>query len=215
MLRTKVKASSVTNLTDARYFAAWEVYWLGFDLDPHSERHVSPTAFEAIREWVDGVEVTGEFNLQSPEEIREAVEVLRLDAVQAGPLIGLETLAELELSVPLIKEVIPEPGRPLEALQDTFSDYAPHVRLFLLDLVKGGWSWEKLQADPKAEADLADLAGQYPVLLALDLPPSAVDAFLEAVPVEGLAVQGGEEEKVGYKSFDELDELFEALEIQV
>ena len=215
MLKTKVKASSVTNLTDARYFAAWEVHWLGFDLDPHSERHLSPKAFEAIREWVDGVEITGEFNLQSPEEIREAVEVLQLDAVQAGPLIGLEALTRLELAVPLIKELIPEPGRPLADLQGTFSDYAPHVRLFLLDLLKGGWSWEKLQADPKAHADLTELAGQYPLLLALDLPPAAVNAFLEEIHAEGLAVQGGEEEKVGYKSFDELDELFEALEIQV
>ncbi len=118
MLRTKVKASSVTNLTDARYFAAWEVYWLGFDLDPHSERHVSPTAFEAIREWVDGVEVTGEFNLQSPEEIREAVEVLRLDAVQARTPIGLGTPAPLDPHVHTSTEGVTETGRPREGTPD-------------------------------------------------------------------------------------------------
>ncbi len=212
MLKTKVKASSITNLTDARYFAAWEVTWLGFDLDPYSDKHLPPSNLEAIREWVDGVAITGEFNLQPPEAIREAVHVLNLDAVQAGPLIGLETLTQLELPVPLIKEVIPEPGRPIKELSDTLSDSAPHTSLFLLDLLKGGWTWEKIQASLE---ELAGLAGQYPLLLALDIPPAALDEFLRDHPVEGLAIQGGEEEKVGYKSFDELDELFEALEILV
>ena len=49
MLKTKVKASSITNLTDARYFAAWGVNWLGFDLRQGSDTYVQPQLVHAIK----------------------------------------------------------------------------------------------------------------------------------------------------------------------
>ena len=39
--------------------------------------------------------------------------------------------------------------------------------------------------------------------------------ILEIPNLQGINVKGGEEEKVGVKSFDELDEIFEAIEILV
>ena len=105
MLKTNVKASSVTNLTDARYFAAWEVAWLGFNFDAGSDRYIQPQLMKAIREWVDGVKAVGEFNMQAPEEIRAAAELLALDAVQVGMFTDLSALDSLGLGVPSLEAV--------------------------------------------------------------------------------------------------------------
>jgi phosphoribosylanthranilate isomerase len=71
MLKTQVKASSITNLTDARYFAAWEVKWLGFNLDANAEDYIEPVKMKAMKEWVDGVEVVAEFGMQTASEIKQ------------------------------------------------------------------------------------------------------------------------------------------------
>ncbi|MCB0588954.1 MAG: N-(5'-phosphoribosyl)anthranilate isomerase, partial [Phaeodactylibacter sp.] len=58
------------------------------------------------------------------------------------------------------------------------------------------------------------LCREYPVILSLDFNPETLQEALESLNLYGINVRGGEEEKTGFKSFDELDELFEALEIQ-
>ena len=105
MLKTKVKASSVTNLTDARYFAAFEVEWLGFNLESGSENSVSPQFVNAVKDWVDGVKIIGEFGLASPDEIKLAVQSMNLDEVQVGMFTSLNEVIELG-EIPVLKEII-------------------------------------------------------------------------------------------------------------
>ena len=82
MLKINVKASQITNLTDARYFAAWEVKWLGFNFDSGSEHYILPQNMKAIKEWVEGVKLVGEFSFASADDINSAVELLELNVVQ-------------------------------------------------------------------------------------------------------------------------------------
>ena len=49
----------------------------------------------------------------------------------------------------------------------------------------------------------------------MDFKENALEEILNIPNLHGINVKGGEEEKVGVKSFDELDEFFEALEILV
>jgi len=84
MLKLSVKASQITNLTDARYFAAREVEWLGFNLDTGSENAIPPQQISAIKEWVEGPKIVVEFGLQSPDEIKQAVDYFDLDAIQVA-----------------------------------------------------------------------------------------------------------------------------------
>ena len=216
MLRTKIKASSITNLTDARYFAAFEVDWLGFNLDTGHERYVKPQLIQAIRGWVDGVQIVGEFNLQSSEEILTAAKMLELEVVQVGMYADLDTLIELNQQIPVIKEMVVEKTSQVNELAEMMETCAPYTFLFLLDFGKNGLDWASLKAGQFAIqlADLQKLSSQYPVLLNIGISPSDLPDLLEQVNIRGLNLQGGEEEKVGYKSFDELDELLEALVIE-
>lgn len=213
MLRTNVKASSITNLTDARYFAAWDVEWMGFVLDPASELYVSPQSVQAIREWIDGPGIVGEFNLQAAPDIQTAVELLNLDAIQAGMFTGAETLIELQSGLPVIKEIVLDRDSDEAFLREHLDEFAHLAAYFLLNFEKNGISWQQLKAGkPLPVEGLRSICRQHAVYLDIDLDVASLDEVLDELQPHGLSLRGGEEEKTGYKSFDEIDDIFEALE---
>ena len=215
MLRTNVKASAISNLTDARYFAAWEVQWLGFNLDPDIPGALSPQAMLAMREWVDGVSIAGEFELQPAGVIRELAAMLELDAIQVGPFSEPELLGQLHGSGELIKAIVPDPRLPIAELEYSMKAFAPYSTYFLLHFDKAGIPARRLLDFGEDREAFTALASRFPVLLSVeDVEPAGLSELLDAFPLAGLAVQGGEEEKTGYKSFDELDEWFEALAVE-
>lgn len=209
MLKTKIKASAITNLTDARYFAAWDVSWMGFSLDPASDAFIDPNSVHAIKEWVEGPAITGEFHLQSAEEIQSLTENLQLDAVQLGPLTPLETAIALDTSVPLIKEVIFESGTQASEIDTLLDDFSAQCAYFLFNFDSNGLGLDNL---PVSTDWLREICQHFPILLSITNLNRDLNTVLEELQPAGLSVRGGEEEKVGYKSFDELDDLFEALE---
>lgn len=213
MLRTNVKASSITNLTDARYFAAWDVEWMGFVLDPASDLYVSPQNVQAIREWIDGPRIVGEFNLQTAADIQAAIELLHLDAIQAGMFTSAETLTELQSGLPVIKEIILDRDRDEAFLREQLDEFAHLAAYFLLNFEKNGISWQQLKAESSFSLDtLRSICRHHVVYLGIDLDVASLDEVLDELQPHGLSLRGGEEEKTGYKSFDEIDEIFEALE---
>lgn len=215
MLTTKVKASSITNLTDARYFAAWGVHWLGFNLDSKSDTYIQPQVMKAIKEWVDGVQIVGEFDLQSAEEIQTAIEMMELDLIQVGTLTELSTLIEISTSIAVIKEIVVDTQSTFTSIEDTLDQFSAHAKYFILNLDKNGISWQQLEntKNPFSLEDLNKWCTRYPIILSIDLDSELVDEIMKTIPVYGINVKGGEEEKTGYKSFDELDEVFETLEV--
>jgi len=215
MLKTKVKASSITNLTDARYFAAREVTWLGFDLTPGSERQVSPAFVNAIREWVDGVQIIGEFSMATEEEIRLAVEAMNLDGVQVGMFTGIPEVRALS-GIPVFKEIVVEPALTEPELSQTLDAFAPHCEAFLINFDKNRLSFDDVKAGKTfSPAVLSRLCQAYPILLSIEFEPTQLNEMLDTLNPAGINVMGGEEEKTGFKSFDDLDEIFESLEVYV
>jgi len=216
MLKVKVKASQITNLTDARYFAAWEVEWLGFNFDQGSEHYILPQNMKAIKEWVEGVQVVGEFSFASAEDINEAVELLELNAVQVGMFTEVPVLEKIT-AAPIIKEVVISPEVDEVSLENHLEQCAPHVEYFLLSFEKNGTTWEMLKNGESQVGNvfLEKLCGKYKIILSINLSQDSLDEILAIPNLYALNVKGGEEEKVGVKSFDELDEIFEALEILV
>lgn len=219
MLKVKVKASQITNLTDARYFAAWEVEWLGFNFDKGSEHYILPQNMKAIKEWVEGVKVVGEFSFASAEDINEAVELLDLNAVQVGMFTEVSVLEKIT-AAPIIKEVVISAEVDEASLDNHLEKYAPHVESFLLSFEKSGTSWEMLKNGESQIGNvlvptLENLCKKYKIILSINLTQDSLDEILTIPNLHALNVKGGEEEKVGVKSFDELDEIFESLEILV
>lgn len=208
----KIKATSINNLTDARYFAAWNVEWLGFSLEMGHPNYTRPQDVKEIKDWLVGPKIVGEFGLdQDATEILASVELLQLDAVQLSMYTDDAIAKELN-EVSLIKEWVLDDLSNIEAFALKCNELANHVDYFYLDLEKNNLSWNALKENNKALLQLQELCVEYAILISLVCPPDAVEEFLDVVKPHGMSLQGGEEEKVGVKSFDDLDDFFETLE---
>lgn len=62
MLSKKIIASNIRNLTDARYFAAWMVEYMSFDISAGSEAYIGPENIKEIIDWLAGPEFIGDFS---------------------------------------------------------------------------------------------------------------------------------------------------------
>jgi phosphoribosylanthranilate isomerase len=83
-----------------------------------------------------------------------------------------------------------------------------------MDFTKAGISWGMLEAGSSLSIGfLVTLCAEYKVILALDFFPEEALQVLGSLQPEGLSLTGGDEEKIGLKSFEELDEILDHLEM--
>jgi len=197
-----IKASRVTSLTDARYFAAKEVDFLGFNFEEGTEGYLDPMYMKAIREWVEGPQIVGEFSRAPASYIREAAAFFGLDAVQVTEAYAAQ-LADLQ-GLAVMLEVTINDERSTANVQRIFREAAPFVTCFLLKLPP---------ATPVLQQTdfLKNLCAAHPVLLQTDVAAKHLPEILGTLRPAGLSLVGGREELVGVKSFDEIEAIFEAL----
>ena len=218
MLKIKVKASDITSLTDARYFAAKEVEWLSFNFTEGVVGYIPPMKARAIFEWVEGVKIVGEFNNMTADEINfytpEGInEGWSLQAVQVGHFTSVEEVLKIK-NVPVIKEIVIEELTNPDFLRKELLPFAPFVEAFQLSFDKNNISWEALK-NPNSMVtveDLKEICKAFKIILSIDFQKDTLDEIL-TLNLYGLNLKGGEEERIGVKSFDELDDILDALEI--
>lgn len=209
MLKLDVFAGTIANLTDARYFAAREAKWLGFNMDKMNPSAVSEMEVNAIKEWLDGVEIVGEFGDISNEDLMGTVERIGFDAVLAGPFTSREAIEGL--NIPVFKEVVVEPAMSENDLSNLLEDFEGAVAYYVLDFDKNkvvpGSSNISLEF-------LKELSEQYQLIVSFPWETYSIESAVQDASWAGILMRGGEEEKVGFKSFDDLDEILDFLEIE-
>lgn len=74
-LKTIVKVSNISNLSDARYCAGMGVEMLGFGVIPGTDEFVSQEAFQDIRGWISGPKIIAElYGLADANQIASAIQ---------------------------------------------------------------------------------------------------------------------------------------------
>lgn len=214
----KIKANNVANLSDARYFAAKGVEWLSFCFVEGDADYIAPNVAAAIFAWVEGVQVVAAVDFPTTAaEINIAAKHWGWQIVQVGMMTSIETVANVQ-GIPLFKEFVIEKFTNVNVLRQMMLPFAPFVEAFQLNFSKNGISWDDL-AEPDAmlsREDVANLVREFNVILSIDIEHNQLKNINELLPtLKGLAVNGGEEERVGVKSFDELDDFFDALEFEI
>jgi phosphoribosylanthranilate isomerase len=69
-LRTVVKVSHISNLSDARYCAGMGVEMLGFAVTPSQPAYTPPQVFQDIRGWISGPKIVAElYGISGPHAI--------------------------------------------------------------------------------------------------------------------------------------------------
>lgn len=184
MLNTQIIASQVANLTDARYYAAWGVSFMSFNRNPGDSTFISRADLVEIREWVEGPKFLGEFTgLESPNEIEKIVDEENLLGAIVGPFTPPETISALDVNH-LICECL------LEKLPQDID------RPVIIKLHKSELSTLVVDSHRTCFLDIYDV----------DL--DTVKRVIEENKF-GLVLRGGEEEKVGFKSFGFLDDVYD------
>ena len=213
MLKTNIFAGGITNLTDARYFAARGAQYLSFNLDSDTANVSNNVAkMAAIKEWVEGPSFIGVFQTTPIKDIQLLIERLSLNLVQLGPFIPLEELHRNPINIPLIREVIIEQLSDLNFLQNQMKSLSEIFDFILLNFEKNGLSWSSLKNHPGIDTLLKNWSMSSKIILAISHLPEETNEILSFLNPYGLYLQGGEEEKVGFKSYDDLDEILDCLE---
>lgn len=188
----------INNLSDARYCAGMGADKLTFVLDPALPDHLDVKTVRELAGWVAGVELIGEFDQLSAQEINALAADCALDAVLLRSFRTPEELAEiappiyLELSA---AELATGPGS--------------------LPSAPVGFVVE-LPADASAEAPgaLAAMAAGGRLWLGPGLHPERARELATRLPLAGLSFPSGDEVKPGLRDFDQLEAVFEVLEVE-
>jgi phosphoribosylanthranilate isomerase len=204
-LKTFVKISNVTNLSDARYCAGMGVDLLGFSMDADSAEYVEPKKFDQIRGWVAGVQIVGETTATDPELIEQLLETYQPDVLQVDEAALLPYLATFDKAIILRVDLS---QLTLDQLNTLFQTSVTGAEYILLE--SNGSPY--LDADLKTT--LQRLSGRYPILLGAGVSASNIHEILADLPVRGIALSGGDEERPGNKEFGELMDILEAIEVE-
>ena len=190
-LKTFVKVSGINNLSDARYCAGMEVNQLGFEVEEGSDNYVDPQSFNEIKGWLSGVEFVGEIN-NAEANISGIIAGYELDAVQVKSINQITAAQKTGLKVVFF-------ATDLASAHEVADKHAEHVDYILLEQ----------EISPK---DLADLTSKAPVVLLAGFDAENVVTVAES-SIKGISIRGGQEIRPGYKDFDEMADILEALEI--
>lgn len=205
MLSTLVKISNVTNLSDARYCAGMGVDMLGFSMDANSPDYVDSVRFTEIRNWVVGVQIVGETTETDPEQIRELLKTYQPDLLQIDEAALLPTLSVSGLPLILrmnLADVTLEQLDSLVQLNPTNADY------ILLE------SPSPLHLDDDLKTSIGQLANRHAVLLGAGITADTIHDLLAELPIKGIALTGGAEDRPGSRDFGELMDILETIEIE-
>lgn len=203
-LKTLVKVSEVNNLSDARYCAGMGVEMLGFSLDENHPKFIEINKLREISTWIAGVKSVGEFTGENVENMNYLAKELNLDYIQVEKPISAEHIKNLHK--PVILKLNTETFDKNE-LENYLSKYKGFVEFFLLEN-------ENQSSILSIKDELKKWCNVYPIILGSGINQKDLDIILDEIKPAGISLKGGEEIKPGLKSFDELAEILEALEVE-
>ncbi len=179
---TELFASKITNLTDARYFAAFMPTYMSMPVSKPSDEVLSHMA--DIMNWVEGVTWLLEVDHLTHD----------IAAFSALPFQGTLYRGPDKLSDHSAKFV--DPGMDLITARD--NGYLSGADQIILPTTTTSADVERISnvLDKPLWLRVADLSQWERMLPVRSL-------------LQGVVVEGGQEEKVGFKSFDTMDQLLE------
>jgi phosphoribosylanthranilate isomerase len=195
-LNTFVKISTVNNLSDARYCAGMEVNQIGFNIEPKNENFTDVQKFNEISGWISGIEFVGEIDSESTGKIAETIKGYNLGAIQVSDAKLVNEAKATGLPVILKVDMAMITEDLLKSLKDD-------VTYFLIE------SFFEGEINP----DLLGLSSTYQMVMAFGFDASTINNLMSDHQLKGIAIKGGKEERPGFKNFDEMADILEAIEI--
>lgn len=186
MLKTRIIAADITNLTDARYFAAWGADYMSFCMGEGSDTYVAPPTVKEIVGWIEGPRPLLQFKSSKQDEAYVSWMMESCDV--GGAVIGSG-----------VKNTTVLGAEPLLAFKEV------HSQQDLEDL-------EGITGIIVRNATVDYIRFDGGVFLDYELSVDQIQELLDADRLPGLVLRGGEEQQVGVKEYHDLDQIIEVLE---
>jgi len=188
-LATFVKINSVNNLSDARYCAGMEVDQMGFVIEEELPGYVSPEDFKEIADWLSGVDFVGEISSKQ-SDIAAISEHYPIQAIQVSHKEQVAPALATGLQVIFLSEKVSE----AQAILTQYPELA-YVLLTEKDL-----------------NSIDQINNLEKIVLTQGFDAENVKDFVNERRIKGIAMSGGDEIRPGYKNYDELADILEALD---
>lgn len=201
-----LKASSITNLSDARYFASYGINMIGFCFDPQSADFMNPFKVKEISGWIEGPKIVGEFKNLSVEAINETIISQNLHYAQIN-LADISPEHAPINSVPLIVEIA-------VVAETNFNEVAIQLEKKFCneDFVLLNLTALSSLHETALNNFVKNICSRYPTLLDYNFSSENVSAIVQQFNPTGICLHGSHEEKTGTKSFEALDALMSAIQ---
>ena len=197
-LKTFVKISNVSSLSDARYCAGMMVDLLGFNIDPSSENKILSTDYYEITKWISGVSFVGEFENADKDNICWALDEYAIDYIQIADLSAAETVSLL--GKPLIFKLSIETREDLNRLKSELSYLDRIVQIVVIR-----------SSNPELFDAIDTQIIRYNANLKL-LKGFGLAANNHLAEFSGLEMEATKEEKPGFKNYGKVMDILELIE---
>jgi len=201
-LKTFVKVSAISNLSDARYCSGMGVDQLGFNLNPTDADAVSPEKCLEILNWVAGVQRVGEFGNLPVEQIGQIQQQLPLDLIEVSVIDHVEKVHGFGKPVS-VRLDISHPSE-LNQLKGHLSYLDELVQQVII-------TSDKQELFEKIKEALAYYNGHIRLIRGFG---NTAENLSELANFGGIELKGSQEEKPGFKEYGEVMDLLEALEVE-
>lgn len=201
-LKTEVKVSSISNLSDARYCAGMGVQYLGFSMDRDSEHFVDQKTLMTIKEWIVGPRIVGEFSRLDPVNYDYSALSEDVDCIEISDPESIEMAAKIKL--PLILNLDLATLKSVSKLEEILNYTRDRIQFFLFEKSPG----------PEIEnVDILNLASRYKIMIGFEIDKQSIHSWIDGTDIFGISLKGGTEIKPGFKDYDELADILEEIEL--
>ncbi|WMJ74325.1 hypothetical protein RCC89_14290 [Cytophagaceae bacterium ABcell3] len=198
-LKTSVLVRAVNNLSDARYCAGMGVDMLGFSIDPNLQSHTELKKVKDIAGWVAGVKLVAEVGDLSEKNLQlikdTDPELILTESLEYTP----------KTDLPILLKVAFDSGSP-ESTEAKLQQHNDMVSGYVLenDDIENLLLYKDM---------LKKWCSAYNIFIGTGLTNENIVEVLEEINPTGISLKGGEEIRPGYKTFDELADILETIEL--
>ena len=166
---------------------------------------------KAIKGWLSGPQIVGEFGQQPLTYINEMTQALELQAIEVSQTIdstdlfsGIETVLT-RLSIQTFNNK--------EAIEQQLEESAHYTALYIIDCQ--AIQWAEIQEHDSLNIDFwAEKAQSYNLLWAMNYDAQNVLEVIENIQPLGIELLGGMELDTGLQSFENIDPIIDVLEME-
>lgn len=204
---TKIFLQQVNDLHEARYAAAVDIDFIGFNFDPVMGTVLTLQEVVGIHEWITGINKVAVFGEQNIEEVQTVLHAIQADYAQINAWIPASELSKLK--VPVIKKIPVVHDISFEQLNFLIEPYRHVADYFLLDGYNHNITWGSFEHQPFEWKAIAKICQLYPCFVGFNLTVQTASEVMERIKPFGIALHKGVRNEMQELDFDVAEQLLD------